>query len=210
MKYCSECGTAIARQWVAHEEQNRYMCTACGKIHYQNPHIVVCSIVCWQDKVLMCRRSQAPAIGHWAIPSGFLECGETLEEGAARETLEETGLVIDPARFELCSVMNMTSIEQIAIAFRVQFTDKPVVYPGPECMEVAFLSEDEVPKEQFAWRETMGGGPQHFTSELRSGRFSIQLISIGSDQGRGFKARRYMIESIISDYDAEDNAQRSR
>ena len=68
----------------------------------------------------MCRRAEEPAVGQWAVPTGYLEMGETLEEGAARETREETGVVVDPARLELCSVINMTSIRQVGIIFRIE------------------------------------------------------------------------------------------
>jgi len=61
----------------------------------------------------MCRRSQEPAIGQWVLPSGFLECGETLEQGAARETFEETGVSLDPNQLDLASIINITAIDQV-------------------------------------------------------------------------------------------------
>jgi ADP-ribose pyrophosphatase YjhB (NUDIX family) len=199
MKYCSECGVPITRQWVADEGRERYVCAACGVTHYQNPRVLVSCIVCWRDKVLMCRRSQEPARGQWIIPSGFLECGESLEEGAARETFEEAGVIVDPSRLELCSIMNMTVIEQVAITFRTAVDAKPDVFPGPECFEVAFMSEEEIPASQFAWREAMGSEPRQFFDELRSGDFSIRLISIASKHGAAFKSRRYKIGSPIGE-----------
>jgi ADP-ribose pyrophosphatase YjhB (NUDIX family) len=146
----------------------------------------------------MCRRAQEPARGRWAIPTGYLECGETLEEGAARETLEETGVVVNPEQIELCLVVNMAAIEQIAIVFRVEFENKPVARPGPECLEVAFMSEEEIPPQLFAWSRSMGIGPRQFFSELRSRDFSIHLASIGSSLGVGFKLRQYKIGSVVA------------
>jgi len=148
------------------------------------------------DQVLMCRRAEEPGRGLWAIPSGFLEVGESLEEGAARETREETGLVLDPNRLDLCSVINMTSIEQVAIIFRVMLDSIPVLTPSPECLELAFKSAHEVPEDQFAWHSTMGDGPERFYGELRSGEFSIRLITLGAANGAGFRSREYKIDSI--------------
>jgi ADP-ribose pyrophosphatase YjhB (NUDIX family) len=196
MNYCSKCGLPISLKWIEHERRQRYACASCGITHYQNPTVIVGCLVCWNDKVLMCRRSEEPARGQWMVPSGFLECGETLEEGAARETLEETGVIVDPASLDLCSVMNMTAISQIAIAFRVRLMTIPQIRPGPECLEVAFLSEDEIPRDQFAWLTAMGTWPKRFFNELRSHDFTIQMMTIGSNEGIGFRLREYQIGTV--------------
>ena len=199
MNYCSECGAVVTRRWVIEEKRERYICDSCGRTHYQNPRVIVSCIVYCGDQILLCRRGQEPALGQWAIPAGYLECGETLEEGAARETREETGVIVDPEQVELCLVVNMTAIEQIAIAFRIEFKDKPIARPGPECLEVAFMSENEIPPHQFAWQESMGSGPRQFFEELRSRNFSIHLASLGLSPSVGFRLRRYTIASQMGD-----------
>ena len=148
----------------------------------------------------MCRRALEPGRGLWAVPSGFLEVGESLEQGAVRETLEETGLVIDSERLDLCSVVNMTSIEQVAVMFRVMLDVMPILTPGPECLELAFMAAHEIPADQFAWRSTMGDGPERFYRELQTGTFTIQLISLGANDGAGFRSREYKIASIHDTY----------
>jgi ADP-ribose pyrophosphatase YjhB (NUDIX family) len=198
MKYCSECGSAMSHQRVAREARDRDVCTSCGTIHYQNPRIIVCCIVHWHQKILLCRRADEPARGEWVVPAGFLECGETLEEGAARETLEETGVVVDPSALDLGWIINMTGIHQVAIAFRVNVVDLPDLRPGPECLEAAFVSADELPNKVLAWRASLGDGPQIFFQELQSGDFTIQLQTLGSEQGIGFKSRGYKVQSIAS------------
>jgi len=196
MKFCSECGLAVAPRWICQDQRERYFCPSCGTIHYQNPRIIVSCVVCWGSQALLCRRSQEPARGQWNVPAGFLECGETLEEGAARETFEETGVIVDPRDLELHSVMNMTALEQVAIQFRVSLTSKPEVRCGPECLDVAFMSQEEIPFHQVAWRASMGDRPQRFFDEMRLGRFTIQLISIASAEGLGFRSREYTIGAV--------------
>jgi ADP-ribose pyrophosphatase YjhB (NUDIX family) len=142
----------------------------------------------------MCRRSQEPARGRWAPPAGFLECGETLEQGAARETFEETGVVVDPSRLELASVINITGIKQVVVAFRVELSTLPTVRAGAECLEAAFLSEHQIPDGGFAWRELLGSVPGKFFDELRSRDFSVRLISVGPSPGVGFSARDYKLQ----------------
>jgi ADP-ribose pyrophosphatase len=130
------------------------------------------------------------------IPSGFLECGETLEEGAVRETFEETGVRVEPESLDLCSVMNLTTINQIAIAFRVRLANVPPIRPGPECMEVAFLSAHDIPNKDFAWLAAMGPWPKRFFAELSSHDHTIQMMTIDSDEGIGFRLREYLIGNL--------------
>lgn len=171
------------------------MCTSCGAIHYENPKIIVGCLVSWGDRLLMSRRSQEPERGRWEIPAGFLECDETLEEGAARETLEETGVIVKPADLELCMVINMTAIQQVTIAFRVALADKPNVRLGAESLEVAFASEDWMSSNEIAWHGTWAGGLKRFFQEIRSCEYTIQLMTLGANQGVGFKSRTYGLAS---------------
>src|ERR1700676_2811009 len=79
------------------DNRERMICADCGHIDYQNPKVVVGAVVVSGDKVLMCRRAIEPRRGFWTLPAGYLELGETLEEGAAREAMEEAtaGIRID-------------------------------------------------------------------------------------------------------------------
>jgi ADP-ribose pyrophosphatase YjhB (NUDIX family) len=194
VRYCSSCGGRVSEQLI--EGFRRFVCEHCAETHFANPRIIVACAVCWKDKVLMGRRALEPALGEWAIPTGYLEMGETLEEGAAREAHEETGIVLAPEKLELCSVINMTSIRQVAIIFRIVLDSLPVLKPGSEYLEVAFLANHEVPHSQFAWRQTMGDGPERFYRELVSQQFTIQLITLGTNDGTGFRSREYAIASV--------------
>jgi ADP-ribose pyrophosphatase YjhB (NUDIX family) len=194
MKYCSECGAKVARRWIDQDGRERYVCLSCGTVHYQNPRVIVSCIVSVGQKILMCRRSQEPRKGQWAPPAGFLECGETLEQGAARETFEETGVSVDPNRLDLWGTINIAAIDQVVVAFRVDLLTLPVLRPGAECLEAAFLSEHETPEGDFAWRGLLGSVPGQFFNELRSRDFSINLVTVGPGPGVGFSARDYKIQ----------------
>lgn len=198
MKYCSECGAAVASRWIEEDRRERYVCTSCGRTHYQNPRVIVACMAHYGSSILMCRRAQHPAIGQWVFPSGFLECGETLQQAAARETWEETGVAVDPERLELYSVVNMAAIEQIVVAFRCELGTVPAVQAGAECSEVAFLRESEIPANQFAWRSSMGDSADRLFEELERRSFCIHLATMGSESGAGFSARRYQIASVAA------------
>jgi ADP-ribose pyrophosphatase YjhB (NUDIX family) len=195
MKYCSRCAALVFLQASAVDEVERYVCSACGTTHYENPRTIVASIVLWQQKLLMCRRAEDPAQGQWVLPSGFLECGETLQQGAAREALEETGVIVDPAALELYSVVNMPAIRQIIIAFRISIEAEPTLLCGPECLEVKFIGASDVHEHELAWRQSMGNSVERLFQEVQIGQFAIHLVTLGSETGDGFITKEYVIAS---------------
>lgn len=60
----------------------------------ERPIVGVGAVIVEADRVVLIRRRYEPLAGQWSLPGGTLELGETLEQGAAREMLEETGLVV--------------------------------------------------------------------------------------------------------------------
>jgi 8-oxo-dGTP diphosphatase len=65
-----------------------------GREYPDHPRVGVGAVVLREGRILLVRRGATPARGLWAIPGGGLRLGETLQEGAEREILEETGIVI--------------------------------------------------------------------------------------------------------------------
>lgn len=73
------------------DNRDRLVCGDCGWIHYENPRVIVGAVVRHGDQILFCRRAIRPRYGYWTVPGGFMELGESPEEGAAREVYEEAG-----------------------------------------------------------------------------------------------------------------------
>ena len=76
------------------DDRDRLTCRDCGYVAYENPKVVVGSVVAvedpsGEDAVLLCRRAIEPRSGFWTLPAGYLEMHETVEEGARREAWEE-------------------------------------------------------------------------------------------------------------------------
>ncbi len=65
-----------------------------SRVYPESPRVGVGALVIHENKVLLIKRGVAPSEGLWAVPGGSLELGETLQAGAERETLEETGVKV--------------------------------------------------------------------------------------------------------------------
>ena len=71
------------------DDRERLTCSDCGFVAYENPKIVVGSVVDVDGRIMLCRRAIEPRRGYWTLPAGYMEMAETVEEGARREAWEE-------------------------------------------------------------------------------------------------------------------------
>ncbi|MBG52322.1 MAG: NUDIX hydrolase [Rhodobiaceae bacterium] len=126
----------------------RAVCDTCGFINYVNPKIVVGSVVTYGDRFLMCRRAIEPRHGFWTLPAGFMEEKETSEEGAAREAMEEANAHIRVR--DLLAVYNIPRISQVQLMYRAELLSE-AVSAGPESLEVALFTWDEIPWDELAF-----------------------------------------------------------
>lgn len=137
------------------DTQERLVCAGCGHVVYENPKIVVGAVVDHAGAVLLCRRAIPPRQGFWTLPAGYLELGETLQEGALRETWEEAR-----ARITLDGILGVFSIsriEQVHVIFRARFaadTQPPLFAAGDESQEVSLFTWQHVPWDQIAFPST--------------------------------------------------------
>lgn len=148
MKYCSHCAATLVRKIPADDSRERYVCESCGSIHYQNPRNVVGSIPIFKEQVLLCRRAIEPRYGYWTLPAGFMELGESTAHGAARETLEEAGAIVDIG--PLYSLLNVPHAEQVHL-FYLATLHVPTFSAGEESLEVALFHENEIPWAELAF-----------------------------------------------------------
>lgn len=133
------------------DNRARLVCAPCGYIAYNNPKIVVGSVVVHNGAVLLCRRAIEPRRGYWTLPAGYLELDETLEEGAAREALEEAQAAI--AIDGILAVFSIARIGQVQVIFRSRFADPggPRFSPGPESLAVELYAWDAIPWDDIAF-----------------------------------------------------------
>lgn len=174
IQHCRVCGQATAYRVPADDNRERAVCGACGEIHYENPINVVGTVPVWQQQVLLCRRAIEPRRGLWTLPAGFLELGESTEEGARRETDEEAGARIEMQG--LFTLLNVVPVGQVHFFYLARLLDTRFD-PGPESLEARLFAEHEIPWDQIAFR-TVRETLRHFFADQTRGQFGLHVGDI--------------------------------
>lgn len=175
IKHCRNCGTAVVHRLPDDgDTRERAVCPACLTIHYQNPLNVVGTVPYWNNQVLLCKRNIEPRKGKWTLPAGFLELGETVAEGAARETDEEAGAQIEMQG--LYTVISVPRVGQVHMFYRARLLSE-TFNPGPETMEARLFNEDDIPWDEIAFR-TVRETLERFFADRRTGNFPVHEVNL--------------------------------
>jgi ADP-ribose pyrophosphatase YjhB (NUDIX family) len=152
LNYCSRCGEALHFGPLAGDHRDRLGCPACGFIAYVNPRLVVTTLpITDAGEVVLLRRGIPPGYGAWAQPGGFLEVDETVREGAIRETLEETGLVVEPG--EIVGLYSRTQAAIVVVAFEARIVGGSL-RTNPEALGFGTFAAGQIPWEGLAFKTT--------------------------------------------------------
>jgi len=148
MKFCSQCGASVTYRMAPDEDRERHVCDACDTVHYINPKVIVGCLPTVGEKILMCKRAIEPRYGKWTLPAGFMENGETSADGAARETLEEAAAIA--TNMMLYRIFDVPHISQVYLFYRCGIENNEFGI-GPESLESALFSEEEIPWDELAF-----------------------------------------------------------
>jgi ADP-ribose pyrophosphatase YjhB (NUDIX family) len=152
LNFCSRCGARLRFGVVDGEHRERLVCDVCGHIAYVNPRLVVTAFpVTDRGELVLLRRGIEPGVGSWAQPGGFLEVDETVHQAAIRETLEETGLLIEPG--EIIGLYTRLEAAVVTIAFEATIVGGAPT-PTPEALEVRAFAPENVPWPEIAFTTT--------------------------------------------------------
>jgi len=130
------------------DTHGRNVCDHCDFIHYENPKIVVGSVVRHEGKILLCRRAIEPRKGYWTIPAGYMELRETPEDGAKREAMEEANADLNLS--ELLAVYTVERLSQVQLIYRATLIS-PEFSAGEESLEVGLFEWDDIPWKDIAF-----------------------------------------------------------
>ena len=159
------------------EDRVRRICNRCNFIDYVNPKIVAGSVVTKGDLILLCKRAIEPRKGYWTLPAGFMEEGESVEDGARREALEEACAQIEIDR--LLAVYSVPRIAQVQIMFRARLVSD--IAPGPESEEVKLVHWKDIPWSQLAF-PTVVWALTHFAETRHQDAFAPFANPPGTDR----------------------------
>jgi ADP-ribose pyrophosphatase YjhB (NUDIX family) len=166
MNYCSSCGKQVSKRIPSDDSRERWVCDACGIVHYQNPKIVVGCVPEKDGRILLCKRAIEPRYGYWTIPAGFMELGESQAQGAARETLEEACAEVEIGH--LFASVDVVDAGQVHVFFTAKLLGDYAA--GEESLDVAMYREDEIPWDDIAFH---------------SGRYALQQYFADKGQNNG-------------------------
>ncbi len=136
--YCSHCTGNLEQL----PESWGKKCVACGKEHY--PHIHPCAIVLIRrdDQLLLIHKPEWPR-GRYSLVAGFLDVGESLEECAIREAIEETGVTIRNVRYVASQAWPFPS--QIMVGFVADYSFGDVKVDGKEIEDARWFTIGSLP-----------------------------------------------------------------
>ncbi len=170
IKFCRECGHAVSYRIPDDgDTRERAICTACSTIHYENPLNVVGTVPVWGEQVLLCKRAIAPRLGMWTLPAGFMELGETLAEGAQRETDEEAGAQM--VLGELFTVISVPQVGQVHSFFLAELLSDQFD-PGPETLEARLFDFADIPWDELAFL-TVSTTLRRYLDARKTGHFGV-------------------------------------
>lgn len=166
MKYCSNCGNRVERKVPDGDSLTRWVCNSCNTVHYQNPKVVVGCVTEKEGRILLCKRSIEPRYGCWTVPAGFLEIGESIAEGAARETMEEACAEIELGH--LFAAVDVIDAAQVHLFFTGRLLGDFAA--GHESLDAKLYAKDEIPWDEIAFR---------------SGRFALEKYFEDAGRNKG-------------------------
>ena len=136
-RFCMHCGQRLTTAVPEGDTKRRFVCLDCGFVHYINPRPVAGTVPVREDgRALLVRRAIEPRAGSWVFPGGFMDVGESAEEAAARETLEEAQLEV--RNLQLLGVYTRTGPGVVVIVYEAEAVGEASA--GDETLEVRSFS----------------------------------------------------------------------
>lgn len=148
MPYCLQCGATAHYAVPTGDSKERLICSVCHHIHYENPKMVCGTLVVHDGRILLCRRAIEPRFGLWTLPAGFMENGETMKDGAVRETAEEADAVATEAK--LYALFDLPALGQIHAMYLAKLQDGKFGV-GAESLECRLFLPDDIDMDNLAF-----------------------------------------------------------
>ena len=142
--FCPRCGTRLVSQ---QGPDGRDACAECEFVRYADPKVAAGVVVEFNNRIVLIRRNHEPKYGEWSFPSGYVDAGEVVEDAAAREVREETGLEVRVG--ELLGVFS-TAGDPVGFIVYAGTAIGGRMRAGPEAMSVEAFDPEQLPPLGFA------------------------------------------------------------
>lgn len=150
-RFCPLCGGKLEKKQIKAQEPDRLVCSRCSFVFYLDPKVAAGTVILFEDRIVLVKRGISPGYGKWVIPGGFVDRGETLEEAAVRETLEETSLQV-----RINSLLNVYSYPGHTVVIAAYLAEVLAGVPTAcdETLEVGLFPYEEIPWPELAFPST--------------------------------------------------------
>ena len=148
--FCPACGRPVVERVLEEDHRPRLVCPE-GHVTWRNPRLVVGTLPVRDGRVFLARRAIEPGAGLWTYPGGFLELGEAAQEGARRETEEETQLRVEVGR--LLGAYSRPHAGVVTLVYEATVVGGESL-PGAETTEVRGFGPDDIPWGELAFTTT--------------------------------------------------------
>ena len=149
-KLCPVCASKDLK-----DRANSFVCNSCGYVYYQNPATATSCIIYKADMLLLIERKNDPGKGLYELPGGFVDYGETLEQGMKRELKEEIGIApknlkyysSKPNKYRFKNVLYHT----IDCFFVGKLDDEKGLIAGDDAAKIVWVELNKIDLEKFAF-----------------------------------------------------------
>lgn len=147
---CPMCGSA---KFNANDTKSK-RCDDCGFVYYMNPSAATAAfIINSRGELLVVRRAKEPAKGTLDLPGGFVDIGETAEEGIVREIREETGLEVTECKylFSRPNIYPYTGIDvhTLDMLFECKVNNEAEARADDDAAELMWIPIEKINPEEF-------------------------------------------------------------
>ena len=147
-KFCPMCGTKFDSFFMKNNDPARFICKECNFIDYQDPKVVVNSIIQLNDNIIFLKGVKELEAGRWTLPGGFVDRGETIESAAERESAEECG--IRTSIEHLVGIYSYPGELEITVIFAARYISGELS-AGDEIQEVKLFNPRHIPWKELAY-----------------------------------------------------------
>ncbi len=149
--FCPKCGHALESRALKASEPPRLVCTSCAFVFYMDPKVAAGTICVVDGGIVLLRRAIDPEWGKWAFPGGFVDRGESVQDAAVRETLEEVHLRVSVTG--ILDVYSYTGTDTVLVVYSADVVGGELA-TGEEAEDAKAFPPEQIPWDDLAFEST--------------------------------------------------------